>query len=171
MTHPFQSYKIIYRELKCFEGVAQISLQHHESWNGEGYPKGISKTAIELEARIIAAADAFCAMVSERPYRGALEGHQAMKNLLANNMLRFDPDIVKLFVQIMGMYPIGSLVELNNGAIARVIEHWEAAPLLKPRVRILAHPSGDLCTPSETVDLLQEKGLFIKKALNHYTLP
>jgi HD-GYP domain-containing protein (c-di-GMP phosphodiesterase class II) len=167
LTHPFQSYKVINREFQCFEGVAQISLQHHESWNGGGYPKGLYRTEIELEARIITTVDAFTAMISNRPYRLALGGYQAMKNLLSNNMAKFDPTIVNTFVQIMGLYPIGSLVELNNGSIAWVIEHWEGSPILKPQVRVLTNPSGELCKSVETVDLLQEKRLFIKKSLNH----
>jgi HD-GYP domain-containing protein (c-di-GMP phosphodiesterase class II) len=165
LFHPLQSYKVITKELDCFDGVAQISMQHHESWNGEGYPKRLSKTEIELEARIVAVADAFVAMVSKRPYRAALLGYDAMKNLMANNMARFDPDIVKLFVQIMGLYPIGSRVELTNNATAQVVEHWAEASLLKPRVRMLTKSSGELCTSEEIVNLSQEKGIFIKKAL------
>ncbi|MDR2535327.1 MAG: HD-GYP domain-containing protein [Treponema sp.] len=157
LTHPLQSYKVIGRELHCFEDVALIALQHHESWNGEGYPKRLAGADIELESRIIAVADAFTAMITERPYRRAFGGHQAMKNLVSNTMIQFDPEVLKAFVHLMGMYPVGSMVELNNGAAARVLEYAEGVPLLKPRVRLIQNGT--------CVDLLSEKGLLIKKSL------
>lgn len=165
LTHPVQGYQIIERELKCFEGVAQVALQHHESWNGAGYPKGLSRSQIDPEAQIIAITDTFCALISERPYRCSLGGHQAMKTLLANNTAQFDPAIVNIFIQVMGIYPIGSLVELNNGMTAQVIAYEEGASRFKPRLRILSNTAGDLYDEYQTVDLAHEKGLFIKKAI------
>ncbi|MDR2484918.1 MAG: HD-GYP domain-containing protein [Treponema sp.] len=165
LTHPVQGYQVIERELECFEGVAQVALQHHESWNGAGYPKGLSGSQIDPEAQIIAITDTFCAMISERPYRCSLGGHQAIKTLLANNTTQFDPAIVSIFIQVMGIYPIGSLVELNNGMTAQVIAYEEGASLFKPRLRILSNTAGDLYDEHQTIDLVHEKGLFIKKAI------
>lgn len=168
VTHPIQSYKTINRELNCSEDVAQIALQHHEFWNGEGYPKRLTGTEISLEARIIAVAGAFAAMIGERPYRRALGGHEAMKGLVSHITVRFAPDILKAFVSLIGMYPIGSVVELTDGTIVQVLEYSKDAPLLKPRVRIIADHEQKRVEQRKPVDLSGEKGLFIKRALDHY---
>jgi HD-GYP domain-containing protein (c-di-GMP phosphodiesterase class II) len=162
LNHPLQSYKIISRYLRCFEDVALIALQHHEAWNGEGYPKRLEGTDIELESRIVRIADAFTALISERPYRPAFGGHQAMKWLVSGTMVQFDPQLLRSFVHLMGMYPVGSLAELNNGSIVQVLEYPEGVQALKPRVRII---NPGVFKPGETIDLRDEQGLFIKKAL------
>ena len=82
-----------------------------------GYPDA-SRDRIDLSARIVSVADAFEAMVNER-LPGLNEGYEAMKNLLSDNSRRFDPDILKAFIKVMGIYPIGSVVFLSNAAIAR----------------------------------------------------
>jgi len=94
-------------------------------------------------------------------------GYQAMKNLLSDNCRRFDPNVVKAFTKIMGIYPIGSIVELNSGAIARVIEVHGDAPL-RPKIHILVNEYGNVLKPEdgENIDLLNKKNLFITKALD-----
>lgn len=166
-AHPLYSYKIISKELLYSEEVGVVALQHHERWDGDGYPRRLAGADIELSARIVTVADAFEAMVSEKSYRNSMIGYQAMKNLLSDNSRRFDPDVLKAFIRTMGIYPIGSIVLLNNGSVARVAEVHGEAPL-RPRIIIIidefgtAHEQGD----GETVDLLTEKSLFIARAID-----
>ncbi|MDR2552066.1 MAG: HD-GYP domain-containing protein [Treponema sp.] len=166
-AHPLHAYKIITRELMYPEDVGIIALQHHERWNGEGYPQRISGVSIDMGARIVSVADAFEAMVSEKPYRNSMIGYQAMKNLLADNSRRFDPDVLKAFIKTMGIYPIGSIILLNNGSIARVMEVQKEAPL-RPRIRVLIDECGKMYRPDEgeIIDLLTEKSIFISQALD-----
>jgi HD-GYP domain-containing protein (c-di-GMP phosphodiesterase class II) len=166
-AHTLYSYKIICKELLYPEDVGLIALQHHERWDGEGYPRRFSGAEIEMGARIVSVADAFEAMVSEKPYRNSMMGYQAMKNLLSDNSRRFDPDILKAFIQTMGIYPIGSIILLNNGSVARVAEVQGDAPL-RPKIRILIDEFGKAYNPNEgdMIDLLQEKSLFIARALD-----
>jgi hypothetical protein len=111
-------------------------------------------------------ADAFEAMVSQKSYRNPLAGYQAMKNLLSDNRRRFDPDVLKAFIRTMGVYPIGSVILLNNGAWARVLEIRKDAPL-RPTLRVLVAESGAVCRQGEgaRINLLGEKGLFIVRAI------
>jgi len=162
-----QSYKIITKELLYPDDVGIIALQHHERWNGEGYPRRIAGQEIELPARIVSVADAFEAMVSEKAYRDSMKGYEAMKNLLSDNSRRFDPDILKAFIKVMGIYPIGSVVFLSNAAIARVIGVHQDAPL-RPKLRIIVDEYGTqfLSNDGEVLDLLTEKSIFIVRALN-----
>ena len=166
-SHPLYTHKIVIKELLYPEDVGLIVLQHHERWDGEGYPRRISGAAIDTGARIVSVADAFEAMVSQKPYRNSMMGYQAMKNLLSDNLRRFDPDIIKAFIQTMGIYPIGSIILLNNGALARVVEVESTAPL-RPKIKILIDEFGKVFKQDEgdVIDLLVEKSLFIAKAVD-----
>jgi HD-GYP domain-containing protein (c-di-GMP phosphodiesterase class II) len=166
-AHPLYTHKIVSKELLYPEEVGLIVLQHHERWDGEGYPRRIAGTATDLGARIVSVADAFEAMVSQKSYRNSMMGYQAMKNLLSDNSRRFDPDILKAFIQTMGIYPIGSIVLLNNGALARVTEVHGDAPL-RPKIRVLIDEFGKIFKQDEgdLIDLLTEKSLFIAKAVD-----
>ncbi|GHV85461.1 metal-dependent phosphohydrolase [Spirochaetia bacterium] len=166
-AHSLYAYKIITKELLYAEDVGLVALQHHERWDGEGYPRRISGPDIDMGARIVSVADAFEAMVSEKPYRNSMMGYQAMKNLLSDNSRRFDPDVLKAFIKTMGIYPIGSIILLNNGSIARVTEVQGDAPL-RPRIRILIDEFGKMFKQDEgdAIDLLTEKSLFIARALD-----
>jgi HD-GYP domain-containing protein (c-di-GMP phosphodiesterase class II) len=158
---------MICKELLYPEEVGVIALQHHERWDGEGYPRRLAGEAIDLGARIVSVADAFEAMVCEKPYRNSMIGYQAMKNLLSDNARRFDPEVLKAFIKTMGIYPIGSIVLLNTGAIARVIEGHSDAPL-RPKIRILVDEFGNAFNndDGEIINLLQEKSMFIARAID-----
>ncbi|MFW6150845.1 MAG: diguanylate cyclase, partial [Chloroflexota bacterium] len=81
----------------CVSGV----LYHHERWDGTGYPEGLKGEGIPLDARILAIADAFSAMVSSRPYRGALGEEKALERMWAGAGEQFDPDLVDTFVRMV----------------------------------------------------------------------
>ncbi len=166
-AHPLLSYRIITKELLYPDDVGLVGLQHHERWDGDGYPRRTSGGEIDPLARIVSVADAFEAMVSQKPYRNSMIGYAAMKALLSDNSRRFDPEILKAFIKSMGVYPLGSTVLLNNASIARVVETHADAPL-RPKIRIIVdefgnHFEGD---HGELVDLLAEKSVFIARALD-----
>ena len=166
-THPVYSYRIINKELQLSEEIAQIALQHHERWDGEGYPQGLSGTNILFESRIVSVVDAFEAMVSERPWRNSMIGYEAMRAILSDNQRRFDPEIVKVFIRAMGLYPVGSLVLLSDGSIGRVISSREEAPL-RPEVIILINSTGREYKgdTGPVIDLLSNRNIFIARALD-----
>ena len=166
-THTIQSYEIITRELKYPEAVALAALHHHERWDGRGYPKKLSGKGIPLASRIISVVDAFEAMVKDRPYRNSMIGYTAMRQILNDNSRRFDSEILKIFIKSMGIYPLGSMVILNSGDIGRVIRIHQDAPL-RPVLRIIVDKIGRKFKAARgpEIDLLEEKSLFIARALN-----
>ena len=166
-THPLYSYRIIGRELQIPAEVAQIALQHHERWDGGGYPQQLSGTEITFDARIVSVADAFKAMVCERPWRNSMTGYEAMRSILSNNQRRFDPEIVKILIRAMGLYPPGSLVMLSDGSVGRVISSSQDVPL-RPEVIILINSIGREYrgTTCPVVDLLNDRNLFITRGLD-----
>jgi HD-GYP domain-containing protein (c-di-GMP phosphodiesterase class II) len=164
-THPLHTYRIICKELNYPDEVGFVALQHHERWDGQGYPASISGENIDIGARILSVADAFEAMVSKKSYRNSMVGYEAMKALMSDNQSRFDPDVLKAFIAIMGIYPIGSIVVLNDAAIARVTEVLPGAPL-RPKVQILIDKFGQKQQNGEIFNLLTDKTHFISQALN-----
>lgn len=81
--------------------VAEYILSHHERWDGKGYPRGLKGEEIPLLSRIIAVVDAYDAMTSDRPYRRALTHEEAVAELKNNAGTQFDPEIVKIFLDIL----------------------------------------------------------------------
>ncbi|MDR3343929.1 MAG: HD-GYP domain-containing protein [Treponema sp.] len=164
-VHPLYGYKILEEALwPDAKKLGPIILQHHERWDGTGYPQGLAGLDIDLGARVVSVADAYAAMVSQKVYRDAMSGYQAMYTLLSNDVSCFDPAILRVFVRSMGICPVGSIVQLNNGAVAQVVEPDENA-FLRPRIRILIDQWGNRCTDenSETIKLSMEKTLSIVK--------
>ncbi|MGA2977107.1 MAG: HD-GYP domain-containing protein [Spirochaetia bacterium] len=168
-THPIHSYRVISKELKYPEEIAIIALQHHERWDGQGYPRKLRGEDINLSARIVAVADSYIAMINNRPHRNSMIGYSAMKSLLNDNGRHFDPKILKVFLESMGIYPIGSIVQLNNSGIGRVIETHAEAPL-RPAVELIIDEYGNKLGEREVVDLLVKKGIFIVKAVDPKSL-
>ncbi|EFG86456.1 diguanylate cyclase (GGDEF) domain protein [Clostridium carboxidivorans P7] len=96
--HPEIGYRIL-SSVNDMSEIAEYVLAHHERWNGSGYPKGLKGEQIPLKSRIIAVADAFDAMISERPYKNSLSREEAVKELIKNAGVQFDPELVKIFVK------------------------------------------------------------------------
>jgi len=92
-----------------FSELAQFVLNHHEKWDGSGYPNGLKGETIPLEARIIAVADAYDAMTSDRSYRNGLSQEEAIKELKRCSSTQFDPKLIEVFVNqvLLGNYSFG----------------------------------------------------------------
>ncbi|GMO24200.1 MAG: HD-GYP domain-containing protein [Termitinemataceae bacterium] len=163
-SHPVSSFKIAYKEMHLAKSVCLIVLQHHERWDGSGYPQHLAENAIDTGALIISVADAFEAMVNKKAYRNSLTGNQAMKNLVSENAVHFSPAILKTFIKIMGIYPIGSTVELSDGSHAKIINVNNEIPL-RPVVQIVVNAKGVSDPNGELIDLLKNKQIYIVKAL------
>ena len=101
------------------ELAAAVALEHHVRVDGEGYPDLAGRTP-SLFSRIVAIGDAYDAITSHRPYRPARTPNEGLKVLLAGAGTAYDPDLLRLFIEMMGHYPPGSLVRLTGGEIAMV---------------------------------------------------
>lgn len=140
---------------EVIEGIAS----HHERYDGSGYPRGLVGTQIPLIGRILAVADTFDAMTSAQVYKNAVSSKLSFNFIMSANETSFDPDICKIFVSGMGVYPPGSTVELSNGQICTVVA-MTAGNLLQPKVAIKTETNE-----SKIIDLSAEK-LFIKRSLD-----
>jgi HD-GYP domain-containing protein (c-di-GMP phosphodiesterase class II) len=95
--------------------VAMAALEHHERYDGSGYPNCLSGLNISKIGRLTAIADTYDAMSSRRPYKTALLPHHTLGVLYKNRDKHFHPDLLARFVRMIGIYPVGSIVELHDG--------------------------------------------------------
>jgi HD-GYP domain-containing protein (c-di-GMP phosphodiesterase class II) len=98
--HPGIGYRIAITS-PDLRPIAEYILCHHERWDGKGYPQGLLEESTPLLSRIVAVADAYDAMTSDRPYRKALAKEAAITEIVKNSGTQFDPTIVKLFLEVM----------------------------------------------------------------------
>ncbi|MDR3356775.1 MAG: HD-GYP domain-containing protein [Spirochaetaceae bacterium] len=164
-SHTVLSFNIMKRELMYPDSICKIALQHHEHWDGTGYPRCLSGNYINERALIVSVTDAFVAMINGKVYRNSMTGYQAMKTLVSENASYFSPDMLKLFVKIMGIYPIGSCALLNDGRIAKILDVNAEMPL-RPVIQIIAGKDGAALKNGEKINLLSNKSLFITRALD-----
>jgi putative nucleotidyltransferase with HDIG domain len=99
-THPQKGCKIL-APIHFFEELMPIIYHHHEHYDGSGYPEGKAADQIPLGARILAAADAYDAMTSDRPYRQAMSLEEAVKELRLHSGTQFDPEVVGVFIGLL----------------------------------------------------------------------
>ena len=120
----------------------QAVLQHHERLDGSGYPKQLKGSAIGTAARLIGLADSYTAMTAYREYRALLTPKQAMRQMLGEENELLDPELGKVFLSQLGMYPPGTVVALANGDIAVVVER--GAAINEPMCAAIRAGSGQL---------------------------
>ncbi|MFN3660251.1 MAG: HD-GYP domain-containing protein, partial [Brevinematales bacterium] len=163
-THPIHSYQIISRELNLPVEIARVGLEHHERFDGTGYPRRLKGQEISEMSRIMAIVDTYEAVTKNRSYREKKESYDAMKLILGEGSRKFDPDILKVFLSLMSVYPVGSYVQLNNKCIARVVAPDNVSPF-RPTIKIVRDEFGDPVENGEIIRLSKEPDLYIVKVV------
>lgn len=139
--HPISGLKMLLRNGELSPTVANIIRYHHERYDGSGYPEGISGEKIPEEAMVVALADVYDAMTTARPYKTAGSPHSSMTTLKRLADSQFKPKLVQQFMSCIGIYPISSVVQLNNGSIAMVVGHTRHTRI-RPEVMLLKNRKG-----------------------------
>lgn len=124
------------------------ALQHHENYNGTGYPNKLKKDKISIYGRIIAITDVYDALTSRRPFREIVFPPSAMDFMDASCGTMFDPDILDALKRVVSMYPAGFCVELDSGARGIVVENYPG-DTARPKLKII----GNISSPPVYVDL------------------
>ncbi len=115
--------------------LAQVAMQEHERWLGQGYPQGLKGPQIHPYAQVIGIADTFDALISPRPYRRRFVPHEAVRELLLTEKSSFSRDVIKTLVERLSLYPLGTYVRLNTGEVGVVKELKSRFPL-RPVIQI-----------------------------------
>lgn len=143
--------------------IAHCAYQHHERLDGSGYPRGLEDNDIHIFAKVIAIADVFDAVTSNRVYRDALLPHEAMEILYAGAVDKFDKNMIEAFKKSVTMYPNGLSVELNDGRIGVVVKQNNYLNE-RPLVRIIKENNEKLSSPYD-LDLAVKLNLMITSCL------
>ena len=161
------AHKVVVNEIGYSENIGRIILQQHERWDGKGRPKALVGESIDIGARIIAVADEFVSMLGAKKQKKPIMSYEAVKSLLADSSHGVDPNIVKVVVQCLGLYPIGSIVLLNDGSISKVIKTATDAPL-RPVVEVVLSETGKIPNEAQkqVIDLKMEKAKVILRAVD-----
>jgi len=137
------------------ERLPALAMLHHERQDGSGYPRGLKGDAIGLFGSIAAIADSFDALTAARPYAEALSPSSALSYLYKERGLGYHSDLVEQFIQCVGVFPVGAVVELNSGEVGIVITQ-NLVRRLKPRVMVVLDPQGHPVRPHKILDLEKE---------------
>ncbi len=132
--------------------VLEIVAYHHERFDGAGYPQGASGSQIGMLASITGLVDSFVAMTSDRPYRERRTPFEALMELYDQREKAFPGGLVEQFIQCVGIFPLGSFVQLNTEEVG-VVVHRNRVEQLKPRIMILIDRNGKKLTHPHTIDL------------------
>lgn len=135
-NHPVSGHNLLAQHKFCQGPVAEAILQHHERWNGGGYPRKLKGEDISQFAQIIAITDTYVSLLSKRPGRQMFMPHQAIEYIMAQSNDQFNPDLVELFVREIPCYPTGITVKLNTKELA-VVSDAKLGYIARPKVRVV----------------------------------
>ncbi|MDD2586220.1 MAG: HD-GYP domain-containing protein [Syntrophomonadaceae bacterium] len=144
---------------------AHVALQHHERWDGNGYPRQLAGENIHEYARIVAVADVYDALLADRPYRSSYSVTQTLIILKRMCDIYLDSRFVTALISNIAIYPIGSIVQLNTGNIGIVVDVNKQQPT-RPVIKIVYDSnSRRLCHPHE-VDLTKLPTIVVSRSLS-----
>lgn len=139
MEHPMRAVKRLRNISGCRDSVLHGVATHHEHFDGTGYPLGITGNRIPMYGRILAIADVYDALSSNRSYRKAWSPAQIIDYITSRSGTQFDPEMLSTFLGMVTAYPVGTLVRLSDGSIGIVIKNHPHFTL-RPTVRLLSPP-------------------------------
>jgi HD-GYP domain-containing protein (c-di-GMP phosphodiesterase class II) len=158
------------RELKS--KIMLAPFEHHLKYDLSGYPRSWRSEPVSLFGRILTIVDVFDAITSPRVYRSeTISPDQALRMMSESAGKDFDPILLKAFINMIGVYPVGTLVELDTGEIGLVSENPEQSDGTHPLVTILIPADGQGYTRGETVDLSEREssgGKYKRSVMNTY---
>lgn len=168
-AHPHHGREILEASPGIPPAVIDVAFTHHERLYGHGYPRGLKADEISLWSKMVAIVDVYDAITSDRIYHDGMNATEALTRMYEWRERDFDPVLLEQFTQCIGIYPIGTLVELHGGEVGIVIS-TNPELRLRPKVLVVLDEEKRPCFPTRIVDLAQfverEEGIYaINKVL------
>ena len=162
--HPFKGHEILSKLGDSFSWLADIAMQEHEREDGSGYPEGLRGNEVHPYAKVVGVADVYAGLTRSRPSRRGLLPFEAVKEVLQSHKPKFDGKVIRILLGKLSAFPIGSMVQLNSGAVGTVVETDEAYPL-RPAIRILYDAQGRNVSDDRVIQLREFPILHISDAI------
>ena len=153
-SHVASSLELLVGQSGFSRTVLSIVAEHHERYDGSGYPRSIGLERISLAAEMSGLVDTYCAMTRDRVFSPAISSQGALEAICRLRDVKFRDAIVDQFVQCVGLYPIGTLVELNSAEVAIVIEQNRVLRE-RPRLMVLLSADKSLMSRPKYLNLMQ----------------
>jgi len=162
--HSETGFEILRKQTSIPLTSAHVAYQHHENFDGTGYPRGIAADDIHQYARIAAIADLYDAVTSDRPYRPALLPNESYELVLSSRGTKLDPQITDVFLENVALFPVGTLVLIDSGEIGVVTMVYPKLQA-RPIIRLLFNKSGQRINSDQDkfIDLTKELTRFVVK--------
>lgn len=138
--------------------ILKLVRSHHERFDGSGYPDGLKANQIPTFAKIAGIVDCYDAITAIRPYAKSLPPYEAVREIYNWRNTLFQTEVVEQFMQVVGAFPTGSLIELNSGAVGVVISQNEARRL-RPKIMVVLDERKKPLKHFEIIDLLNDNEL------------
>ncbi len=161
-NHTTFGYDFLMKNKIVSKAAAEVALSHHERPDGNGYPRSKSSDEIHIFSRIVALADVFDALTSDRAYKKKIHPCRAMEYIIEMSSSQFDKKIVDSFISSIGVYPTGCFVRLNTSELGMVTKTNYLYPN-KPIVRIVVDNNGQKVSDHLEVDIQKNPSIFISE--------
>ncbi|KJR46687.1 metal dependent phosphohydrolase [Desulfosporosinus sp. I2] len=162
--HTIAGFEILKNIREFSLAAAHVALQHHERYDGTGYPRQLKGEGISEFARIVTVADIYDKMTTSIVGRPRCMPFQALEIIMANRGIFLDPEVVEHFMNIIALFPVGTTVLLNTGEKAVVIQTSRKHPT-RPEVRVFIDRDGKLITPPYEINLVYSSNYFITRVI------
>lgn len=153
--HVEYSYDILKATANIPESVIRVVSEHHERFNGQGYPNALIGQQISLGGQMAGLVDTYCAMTTNKVYAKGVYNQIALEKIQKMRDSAFSSSLIDQLVQFLGIYPVTSLVELNSGEVGVVIQQNSVRRML-PRVMILLNPDKSKNEFPATINLINK---------------
>jgi putative nucleotidyltransferase with HDIG domain len=150
--HVSYSIEILSETKGVTKKTIDVATQHHERFDGTGYPHGLRGDKISPGGQMGAIIDVYDALTSDRCYHDGMDPVDALKKIYEWSNLQFNPRLVQYYIRAVGLYPVGTLVRLESGYLGVVIQPGEAE-LTKPVVRVMYDSAKDWHVTPRDIDL------------------
>ncbi|MCK9382043.1 MAG: DUF3391 domain-containing protein [Sulfuritalea sp.] len=154
-THVNHSVRILSNTPGLPPELPGLASLHHERFDGSGYPRGLRGDAIAFPGLIAGIVDAFDTLTAPKPFGQNLSPANALSIMYKGRGTEFHPALVEQFIQCIGVYPVGSVVELNSGEVAIVIAQ-NMVRRMQPRIMVIKDAQGNRLVPYKMLDLMKE---------------
>lgn len=151
-SHVARGHEVLIQSPNFPDPSVMVMAQHHERFDGTGYPARLSQSQISQYGQMAAIVDVYDAITSNRVYHTAMLPNDALKKLMEWSQTQFNPELVELFIKTIGIYPVGSLIRLESGYLAVVVEQ-RLDDLLHPKVRVVYDTRKGGRIPPRLLDL------------------